>query len=56
VKAREARIHVPERLRLLGAAERVVHLYENWGKPEQAGAWKMKLGLPDLPADVFARP
>ena len=34
----------------------MVRLYEAWGKPEQAAAWKAKLGLPDLPADVFARP
>jgi tetratricopeptide (TPR) repeat protein/tRNA A-37 threonylcarbamoyl transferase component Bud32 len=38
------------------AAERVVRLYEAWGKPEQARAWKARLGLADLPADVFARP
>ena len=53
MKAREARIAVPERSRLREAAERVVRLYEAWGKPEQAAAWKAKLGMPDLPADVF---
>jgi tetratricopeptide (TPR) repeat protein len=56
MKAREARIAVPERFRLRGAAERVIRLYEDWGKPEQATTWKAKLGMPDLPADVFARP
>jgi hypothetical protein len=35
---------------------RVVRLYEAWGKPEQAVAWKAKLGLEDLPADDFAQP
>jgi hypothetical protein len=50
------RIAVPDRPLLLEAAERVVHLYESWGRPEQAAAWKIKLGMPDLPADVFARP
>jgi hypothetical protein len=34
----------------------VVRLYEHWGKLDQAAAWKAKLGLPDLPADTFARP
>ena len=29
-------------------------LYEAWGKPDQATAWKAKVGMPDLPADVFA--
>jgi serine/threonine-protein kinase len=38
------------------AARRIFKLYEAWGKPEQAAAWKAKLGLADLPADVFARP
>jgi hypothetical protein len=39
--------------RLPEAAERVIRLYEAWGKPEQAAAWKARLGLADLPADVF---
>jgi tetratricopeptide (TPR) repeat protein len=56
MKAREARIRVPARSRLLEAAMRVVRLYEDWNKPDQAAAWKAKLGLPDLPTDVFARP
>jgi hypothetical protein len=34
----------------------VVRLYETWGKPKQAKAWKERLGLADLPADVFAKP
>jgi hypothetical protein len=34
----------------------VVRLYEVWDKPEQAAAWKTRLGLADLPDDVFARP
>jgi catechol 2,3-dioxygenase-like lactoylglutathione lyase family enzyme len=54
LKAREARIPVPDRARLREAAERVVRLYEDWGKPEQARAWKAKVGMPDLPTDVFA--
>jgi hypothetical protein len=34
----------------------VVRLYEAWGKTEQATAWKARLGMADLPEDVFARP
>jgi hypothetical protein len=54
MKAREGRIGVPDRPRLREAAERVVHLYEGWGRPEPAVAWKARLGTPDLLADVFA--
>jgi hypothetical protein len=56
LKAHEAKIPPPGKVRLPEAAERVVRLYEAWGKPEQATAWKAKLGLADLPDDVFARP
>jgi hypothetical protein len=56
MKAHEARISVPGRFRLHEAAERVIRLDEEWNKPDQAAAWKSKPGLPDLPADVFARP
>ena len=56
LKAREASIPPQARSRLDEAAERVVRLYEAWGKPAQAAAWKAKLGLADLPKDVFARP
>jgi hypothetical protein len=34
----------------------VVRLYEAWGKSGPAAVWKERLGLTDLPADVFARP
>ena len=47
---------MPARSLPLEAAERVVRLYEAWDKTDQATAWKAKLGMPDLPADVFARP
>jgi hypothetical protein len=42
------------RPRLTEAAARVVRLYEAWGRPAQAAEWKVKLGLADLPDDVFA--
>jgi serine/threonine protein kinase/tetratricopeptide (TPR) repeat protein len=56
MKTREAKIPVPSKPRLTEAAGRIVRLYEAWDKPEQATAWKVKLGMPDLPADVYARP
>jgi tetratricopeptide (TPR) repeat protein/tRNA A-37 threonylcarbamoyl transferase component Bud32 len=56
LKARAARIPAPERFRLPSSACRVIDLYEAWGHPETAAAWKARLGLADLPADVFARP
>jgi eukaryotic-like serine/threonine-protein kinase len=56
LKARAMKIPAKAKPRLSEAAERVVHLYEAWDEPEQATAWKAKLGLPDLPADVFTQP
>jgi hypothetical protein len=56
MKARQATIPPPAKARLAEARDRVVGLYEAWGKPGEAAAWKAKLGLADLPADVFARP
>jgi serine/threonine protein kinase len=54
--ARESRIVMPERYRLREAAERVVRLYDEWNKTDEATAWKAKLGMRDLPTDVFASP
>jgi hypothetical protein len=56
MKERQAKIAVHDRSRLREAAERVVRLYEAWGKAERAAMWKTKLRMLDLPADVFARP
>jgi non-specific serine/threonine protein kinase/serine/threonine-protein kinase len=55
LKAAEADLGIQE-ARLTEAGERIVQLYEAWGRPEQAAEWKAKLGLTDLPDDVFARP
>jgi tetratricopeptide (TPR) repeat protein len=55
MKAREGRIPIPDWARLLEVADRVVRLYEAWDRPDQVTMWKAKLGMPDLPADVFAR-
>ena len=56
MKVRQAKIVVPDRFLLREAAERVVRLYEGWSKPDQAAVWKARLGMPDLPAEVFAHP
>ncbi len=56
MKAREARITAAGKLRLSEAAQQVVRLYEALGKREKAAAWKAKLGLTELPADVFVQP
>ncbi len=56
MKAREAKIPAIKRFRLRQVAKRVVALYEAWGKPEKANEWRIKLGLAELPEDVFAPP
>jgi hypothetical protein len=56
MKQRQARIPAPAKPRLLMAAERVVLLYEEWQRPREADEWKRRLGMPDLPASLFARP
>jgi hypothetical protein len=54
--AREAKIPAPSRKRVVEAGVRIIRLYEAWNKPDQAEAWKARLGLRDLPAEVFALP
>ena len=44
MKAREAKIPAPSKPRLHQAAERVVRLYEAWGKPDKVREWRAKLG------------
>jgi hypothetical protein len=56
MKERQAKIAVLDRSRLREAAERVIRLYEVRGELDQATRWKAKLGMADLPAEVFARP
>ena len=46
---RQAKIAMPDRSRLREAAERVVRLYEDWGKAEQATAWKANCACPICP-------
>ena len=33
-----------------------MRFYEQWGKLAQAAAWKLKIGIADLPPDAFGRP
>ena len=56
LSVRRAELTGTARRFLTEAENRVVALYKAWGKPEQARAWEMKLGLADLPADLFAPP
>jgi hypothetical protein len=53
VKAREAKIAATGKYKLSEAEQRVVELYKTWGKRDQAATWALKLGLADLPVDVF---
>jgi hypothetical protein len=57
LKAREATIAAAGKPRLPEAGERLVKLYDAWGKPEKAAQWRNKLGFrfPELPSNVFAR-
>ena len=56
IKTREFAIPAPAKPRLTDAAERVIQLYTAWGNSAKAAEWKTKLGLADLPGNVFARP
>jgi len=54
LKIREAKIPALSKKRLAEAGERIVHLYESWGKTARAAQWRQKLGLlPELPDDPF---
>ena len=46
LKAREAKIPPAGKPRFTDAAERVVNLYEEWGKKEKAAEWRTKLAKP----------
>ena len=45
MKAREPLIPPRSRVRLAEAAGRIVALYDAWGKPAEAAAWRARLGL-----------
>ena len=46
MKARVARIPPPARPRLAEGAERVIRLYEKWGKKDRAAEWRTRLAKP----------
>jgi tetratricopeptide (TPR) repeat protein len=50
MKEREAKIPAPLKHHLTEAGERVVRLYDEWGKPEKAAEWRAKLAR-ELPAE-----
>jgi hypothetical protein len=54
MKNLEGSMTAPDNAALKEAAKRVVGLYESWGKPDEVAAWKAKLGLAELPPNVFA--
>jgi tetratricopeptide (TPR) repeat protein len=53
MKERDAKIPAPVKHRLTEAGERVVRLYDNWGKPKEAAEWRAKLAR-ELPAENSA--
>ncbi len=55
LKTRAARIPDAGWPRLVEASRRVVELYEAWGRSADADTWRQRLGLADLPEDVFGR-
>jgi eukaryotic-like serine/threonine-protein kinase len=50
LKARAAKIPVPYQPRIKEAADRIVELYEAWGKSDRAKEWRQKLSSPPAPA------
>jgi len=51
MKQREATIPLPVKdLRLREALERLVHLYDAWGKPDEAASWRKELEALKKPA------
>jgi hypothetical protein len=46
LKAREARIPPPGMPRLAEGADRVIRLYEGWGKEDKAAEWRTRLAKP----------
>jgi hypothetical protein len=47
LKAREAKMSVPARRHVSGAAARIVPFYEAWGKPDKAEEWRKRLDAHD---------
>ena len=51
--AQEAKPPTPDRQRVAEAGERIVVLYEAWGRPEKATEWRAKL---PVPGDASSKP
>jgi hypothetical protein len=43
IKERESAIPLVSRVRLTEAVERLVRLYDDWGKPDEAAKWRARL-------------
>jgi tetratricopeptide (TPR) repeat protein len=56
MKQREQTMPPDRNTTLREPIERLVQLYEALGEPGKAAVWRPRLGLTDLPADVFVRP
>ena len=57
MRAREAKVEAPNQPLFVETAVRIVELYEAWGKPEKAAAWRKSLRLTtELPVDPFTKP
>jgi serine/threonine protein kinase/tetratricopeptide (TPR) repeat protein len=56
LKARERTIQADERTCLTEALERLVQLYDAWGKPEQAKQWRAKQVPPEPPKQASEHP
>jgi hypothetical protein len=54
MKQREATIPAPAKKLLAETLERLVQLYEAWGKPEQAAVWRAKRDQTVRPAEKKA--
>ena len=46
MKAREAKIPPPGMPRLAEGGERLIRLYEEWGKKDKAAEWRTRLAKP----------
>ena len=56
MKRYAAKIPAPRKHYLTEAGERVLQLYEDWGKPEEAAKWRKELEEAKTPAKPSARP
>jgi tetratricopeptide (TPR) repeat protein len=52
MKAREAKIPAPGKPRLIESSERVVKLYEAWGKPAKGAEWRVRVSKPSVDANT----